>query len=310
MTDMEPTTATLIDELRRRPTLLHELSYRQFEEVVAELLAGFGFKVSLTQATRDSGYDILAVLEAAPGIEAAYIVECKRYRPEHPIGVESLRSLYGLKEHLRFSGAVLVTTSRFSRGAERLSRDLRGIELVDFDLLVDWLGKYVPPPSKLLYLPSRRFFSCFISHSSKDQEFVDFLVGRLRGSGVKVWYSPDDMVPGPKLGEEIFKAINAFDKLLIVLSEASMNSEWVMTELRRARRREMLEGRRVLFPVSTVPFDRIRSWECFDADTGKDLAVELREYLVPDFSNWRRPECFENEFSRLLAGLQAEENAA
>jgi len=26
---------------------------------------------------------------------------------------------------------------------------------------------------------------------------------------------------------------------------------------------------------------------CFDADTGKDSAREIREYFIPDFSNWK-----------------------
>jgi hypothetical protein len=33
-----------------------------------------------------------------------------------------------------------------------------------------------------------------------------------------------------------------------------------------------------------VPFDRMREWQCFDADTGIDSAQEIREYHVPDFS--------------------------
>jgi len=34
-------------------------------------------------------------------------------------------------------------------------------------------------------------------------------------------------------------------------------------------------------------FETLRDWTCFDADTGKDLAVEVREYFIPDFSNWK-----------------------
>ena len=43
----------------------------------------------------------------------------------------------------------------------------------------------------------------------------------------------------------------------------------------------------MLFPISLAPFEAIRDWECFDAHTGKDSAREIREYYIPDFSNWK-----------------------
>ncbi len=38
--------------------------------------------------------------------------------------------------------------------------------------------------------------------------------------------------------------------------------------------------------------ETLRDWECFDADSGKDLAVELREYFIPDFSHWKEHDPF------------------
>ena len=49
-----------------------------------------------------------------------------------------------------------------------------------------------------------------------------------------------------------------------------------------------------------------RQWECFDADAGKDLALEVREYFIPDFSNWEESDAFERAFERLLSDLRAE----
>ena len=96
------------------------------------------------------------------------------------------------------------------------------------------------------------------------------------------------IVPGgKKIHDQIDEAIRAYDRLLLILSEESMNSEWVKTEIRRARREEVKAGRRKLFPISLVPFEAIRDWEAFDADIGKDMAVEVREYFVPDFTCWK-----------------------
>ena len=54
-----------------------------------------------------------------------------------------------------------------------------------------------------------------------------------------------------------------------------------------------------------MDYDALKMWECFDPDTGKDLAVEVREYYVPDFSEWRDTEAFQVEFSKLLGSLMA-----
>ena len=154
-----------------------------------------------------------------------------------------------------------------------------------------------------------QFYSCFISYSSKDEEFARQLHGRVRDAHLRVWFAPEEMKGGHLLIEQIETAIRVYDKLLIVLSEASLQSEWVMTELRKARKAERQTGKRKLFPVRLVDFDTLRDWECFDADSGKDLAVELREYFIPDFSNWKDHDQFEAAFSRLLQDLRAEESA-
>ena len=55
-----------------------------------------------------------------------------------------------------------------------------------------------------------------------------------------------------------------------------------------------------------VNFDTIKKWKCFDAEAGKDPAVEIREYFIPDFSNWKEHGAFEEAFKRLLRDLKAE----
>jgi uncharacterized protein YjbI with pentapeptide repeats len=154
-----------------------------------------------------------------------------------------------------------------------------------------------------------QFYSCFISYSSKHEDFARRLHGQMRDAHLRVWFAPEDIQSGKKLHEQIETAIRVYDKLLIVLSEASLQSEWVMTELRKARKAERQSGKRKLFPVRLVDFETLRTWECFDADSGKDLGVELREYFIPDFSNWKDHDQFEAAFARLLKDLRAEERA-
>jgi hypothetical protein len=152
-----------------------------------------------------------------------------------------------------------------------------------------------------------QFYSCFISYSHKDEEFAQRLHCRLRDKGLRVWYAPEEMKGGRKIHEQIYDAIHVHDKLLLVLSPQSMGSEWVATEIRRARSREVKEKRRVLFPIRLCEFAAIRDWEKFDADTGKDMAAEIREFFVPDFSDWKNHDAFETAFERLLRDLRNSE---
>jgi len=150
------------------------------------------------------------------------------------------------------------------------------------------------------------FYSCFISYSTQDQEFADRLHADLQNKGVRCWFAPHDMQGGKKLHEQIDAAIRTHEKLLLILSPNSMDSEWVKTEIRKARKRERTEKKRVLFPVRLVSFEAIRDWELFDADEGKDLAVEIREYYIPDFSNWKNHDPYAKGFENLLRDLKTE----
>jgi hypothetical protein len=167
------------------------------------------------------------------------------------------------------------------------------------------------PDQFIEYLPSLfnqaiQFYSCFISYSTKDQAFAERLHADLQDNGVRCWFAPHTMQGGRKLHEQIDEAIRLYDRLLLILSEHSIKSEWVRTEIARARKRELREKRRMLFPVSLVGFETLRDWECFDADTGKDSAREIREYFIPDFSEWKNHDDYQNAFGRLLKDLRAE----
>lgn len=151
------------------------------------------------------------------------------------------------------------------------------------------------------------FYSCFISYSTKDQEFAERLYADLQNKNVRCWFAPHNVRGGRKMHLQIDEAIRLHEKLLLILSPNSMKSEWVKTEIAKARKREMQEQRDVLFPVRLVSFEAIRDWECFDADTGKDSAREIREYFVPDFSDWKNHDKYKAAFERLLQDLKAGE---
>jgi TIR domain/Pentapeptide repeats (8 copies) len=168
------------------------------------------------------------------------------------------------------------------------------------------------PDSLITYLPSLlsdsaiQFYSCFISYSTKDQEFADRLYADLQNKGVRCWFAPHDVQGGKKLHEQIDAAIRMHERLLLILSPNSMNSKWVKTEIRNARKRELVEKTRVLFPVRLAPYTALRDWALFDADEGEDLATEIREYYIPDFTEWKNHDLYMKELERLLRDLRAD----
>lgn len=162
----------------------------------------------------------------------------------------------------------------------------------------------------LLALGVNQFFSSFISYSTKDQGFAERLHADLQDKGVRCWFAPHDIQAGKKIHEQIDLAIRTHEKLLLILSPNSMSSEWVKTEIRKARKRERTEKKRVLFPVRLVSFEAIQDWELFDADEGKDLAVEIREYYIPDFSDWKNHDPYAEGLKNLLRDLKAEQPKA
>jgi hypothetical protein len=158
-----------------------------------------------------------------------------------------------------------------------------------------------------LFNQAFQFYSCFISYSARDQAFAERLHADLQNKDVRCWFAPHNIQGGRKIHEQIDEAIRVYDRLLLIISESSMSSEWVKSEIANARKKELDTGKRVLFPISLVPFETVRGWTNFDAETGKDSAREIREYFIPDFSEWNNHDNYQRAFEGLLKDLKAEE---
>jgi uncharacterized protein YjbI with pentapeptide repeats len=207
----------------------------------------------------------------------------------------SLRNVTGL-ETLRHRGPSTIGLDTIFRSHSKLPDGfLRGAGVPDN--IIQYL--------KSLGGTAFDFCSVFISYSTKDQDFADRLHADLQARGVRCWFAPHDIQGGRKIHEQIDEAIKLYDKLLLILSDASMNSHWVKTEIANARMQEEQHSRQMLFPITLVPYERIRSWKLFDGDTGIDSAREIREYFVPDFSNWKNQEAYQQVFEKLVRDLKA-----
>jgi uncharacterized protein YjbI with pentapeptide repeats len=82
------------------------------------------------------------------------------------------------------------------------------------------------------------FYSVFISYSTKDQDFADRLHADLQDKGVRCWLATEDLKIGDPFRQRIDESIRLHDKLLLVLSEHSVQSSWVQDEVEAALERD------------------------------------------------------------------------
>jgi uncharacterized protein YjbI with pentapeptide repeats len=141
------------------------------------------------------------------------------------------------------------------------------------------------------------FYSCFISHSSKDGVFADRIHADLQNKGVRCWFAPHDLAIGAKTWDAIDQQIRLRDKLLIILSKASIGSDWVEDEVNKAFAEERSRKENVLFPI------RIDNSVM---TTTEPWAIKLREQRnIGDFRQWKSPTEYRKSLERLLRDLKS-----
>ena len=95
-------------------------------------------------------------------------------------------------------------------------------------------------------MPQKRIF---LSHSTSDAPFVDRLASDLERLSIGVWYAKWELRVGDSLLDKIAVGIEEHDYLVVVLTPASVASDWVRLELKAALMRELGERRVVVLPV-------------------------------------------------------------
>jgi hypothetical protein len=110
----------------------------------------------------------------------------------------------------------------------------------------------------------------FLSHSSKDRDFVVRLARVLKGHKIRYWYSTAHIVGAKQWHDEIGRALGRCDWFLIVLTPDSVRSQWVKRELLFA----LNEGRynERIIPLLRKPCEYAR------------LSWTLPEFQLVDFS--------------------------
>ncbi|MBI2164936.1 MAG: TIR domain-containing protein [Chloroflexi bacterium] len=160
------------------------------------------------------------------------------------------------------------------------------------------------PDTWIEYIPSLTvapldFYSAFLAHSHKDQEFAGKLYADLKRNGVRVWYFPADARGGRYLEEEIPHGIRLYDKVMVICSREALASAPVRDEIRWAVQKQLETPERwVLLPIA---MDSV----VYEEDS--DTARRLRQHVIEDFRGWRQPKEYGKALERLLRDLSSRE---
>lgn len=187
---------------------------------------------------------------------------------------------------------------------------LRGCGFTDLQIEQAKLAKTNLSPSEITDIGYRiielrtdqkplEFYSCFISYSSKDEDFTKQLHARMEEEKLRTWYAPEDLKIGEEIRPGIDEAIRTHDKLLLILTEQSIESKWVEDEVESAFEKEAKQNKTVLFPIRL---------DNAVMETDKAWAAKIRRTRnIGDFRNWETHDDFQESFNRLLRDLKAEE---
>jgi hypothetical protein len=113
----------------------------------------------------------------------------------------------------------------------------------------------------------------FISHSSVDKEFVRTLKRDLNANGILTWVDEDQITIGDSLTEKLDSGLTQSSHFIIVLSQASVNSDWVKYEIQKA-----LVNKKIKLLNKIIP---IKYNEC-------EIPSEFSDLLYGDLSNETR----------------------
>jgi uncharacterized protein YjbI with pentapeptide repeats len=140
------------------------------------------------------------------------------------------------------------------------------------------------------------YYSCFLSYSSKDDDFARRLYNDLQGRNIRTWFAPEDLKIGDRFRARIDESIRLHDKLVLILSANSVASDWVETEVESALERERKEQRDVLFPIAIDDegFDSQQPW----------AADIRRKRQIGNFRNWTQHDDYTRAFEKLVRDLK------
>ncbi|HEY9217258.1 MAG TPA: restriction endonuclease [Phenylobacterium sp.] len=132
----------LLERIERRLVTLDDLSWREFEELIAQMLEADGYEVELTRGSKDGGVDVVAIKDLGEAGLFKSVWQAKKNRLDRKVGLSVVRELADTRLEHAATKAMLVTTSYLTSGAiERVERDRFLLGKIDRDDLDTWVKR-------------------------------------------------------------------------------------------------------------------------------------------------------------------------
>lgn len=136
-----PAYMLLAADILNQGKLLSELSWRDFENLIGDLLQSEGWTVRVTQGTRDGGIDVIATKDDPVLGTIRSLWQAKKYNATNKVKLHEVRELSAVRDDLKATKAMMVTTSALTRDAiEWVKRDLYRLGYKEHDQIKQWLG--------------------------------------------------------------------------------------------------------------------------------------------------------------------------
>lgn len=120
------------------------LHWREFEELVAELLEKDGYSVELGAGRNDGGKDLIATKDLGESGLFKAVWQAKHKKPGNKVGIEVIRELADTRSEHKASKGILVTSTYLTKGAlERVQRDTYILAKVDKSDLLNWVNRVI-----------------------------------------------------------------------------------------------------------------------------------------------------------------------
>ena len=110
-------------------------------------------------------------------------------------------------------------------------------------------------------------------------------------------FASHDLQIGKKLLDDLNVAIRLRSKVILILSEAAIASDWVEDEVTIACEEEHLCKEKILLPIrlDNAVIETVEPW-----------ANKIRARNIGDFTRWKEHDAYKVTFERVLSELKAD----
>jgi hypothetical protein len=134
---------SLLKKILEEPgSFLDRLHWRDFEELIANLLEKDGYQVQLGSGTKDGGKDIIAMKELEGHGWFMSVWQAKKLHPGNKVELSVIRELADTRHKQNASKGIIVTSTYLTRGdLNRVAEDRFLLGKIDRDDLLQWIQR-------------------------------------------------------------------------------------------------------------------------------------------------------------------------